>query len=82
VLTFKYVPSPQFGIRTGMWRNRFEEIWMKLVFSAQPEERPADMSSVTYLWMLVDDFVDDFNRHCHTHFCPSELVSGLPFRLI
>jgi Transposase IS4 len=82
VLTFKYVPSPQFGIRTGMCRNRFEEIWMNLVFSAQPEERPADMSSVTYRWMLVDDFVDDFNRHRRTHFRPSELVSGLPFRLI
>jgi Transposase IS4 len=26
VLTFKYIPSPQFGICTGMCHNRFEEI--------------------------------------------------------
>jgi Transposase IS4 len=79
---FKYIPSPQFRIRTGMCRNRFEEIWMNLVLSAQPEERPADMSSVTYQWMLGDHFVDGLNRHRRTHFRQSELVSGLPFRLI
>jgi Transposase IS4 len=78
VSSFKYVPSPQFGIRTGMCRNR----WMNLVYSAQPEERPADMSSVTYRWMLVNDFVDDFNCHRRTHFRPSELVSTLTFGLI
>jgi Transposase IS4 len=61
VLSFKYIPSPQFGIHTGMCRNRFEEIWMNLVFSAQLDERPPDMSMVTYQWMMVDDFVDDFN---------------------
>jgi Transposase IS4 len=48
VPTFKYIPSPQFGIQTGMCCNRFEEIWMNLVFSAQPDERPDNMSLVTY----------------------------------
>jgi Transposase IS4 len=76
VLSFKYIPSPQFGICTGMCCICFEEIWMNLVFSAQPDERPPNMSTVTYQWMLVDDFVDDFNRHRRTHFHPSEMVSG------
>jgi Transposase IS4 len=48
VSSFKYIPSPQFGIQTGMCRNRFEEIWMNLVLSAQLDKRPDDMSSVTY----------------------------------
>jgi Transposase IS4 len=81
VSTFKYIHSPQFGIRTGMCHNRFEEIWMNLVFSAQPDECPDDMSSVMYRWMLVDDFVDNFNQQRHTHFRPSELVSGWLFGL-
>jgi Transposase IS4 len=40
VSSFKYIPSPQFGIHTGMCRNCFEDIRMNLVFSEQPEERP------------------------------------------
>jgi Transposase IS4 len=40
VSTFRYIASPQFGIRTGMCRNRFKEIWMDLVFGAQSDERP------------------------------------------
>jgi Transposase IS4 len=46
VLLFKYIPSPQFGIHTGMCCNRFEEIWMNLVFSAQPDECPPNNSNV------------------------------------
>jgi hypothetical protein len=45
--SYKYIPSPQFGIRTGMCCNCFEEIWMNLVFSAQLEEHPQDRSSVS-----------------------------------
>jgi Transposase IS4 len=46
VLSFKYIPSPQFGIHTGMCHNCFEEIC--LVFSAQPDKCPPNMSTVTY----------------------------------
>jgi Transposase IS4 len=44
VLSFKYIPSPQFGIHTGMCHNRFEEIWMNLVFSEQPEAKKTYVS--------------------------------------
>jgi hypothetical protein len=48
VSMFKYIPSPQFGIHTGMCCNHSEEIWMNLVFSAQPDKHPDNMSLVTY----------------------------------
>jgi hypothetical protein len=64
------VPSLQFGIHAGMSCNCFEEIWMNLVFSAKLEECPADMPSVTYWWMLVENFVDnsiDITVHILAH---------------
>jgi hypothetical protein len=81
-LLFNDIPSPQFGIYTGMCRNCFKEIWMNLTFNVQLEEWPDAMSLVMYQWMLVEDFVDDFNQHHCTHFCASELVSAWLFSLI
>jgi hypothetical protein len=72
----RYIPAPRIGDTTGMSKNRFDEIWQCLTFSEQPDERPANMSSEAYRWMLVDDFVMDFNRHRQDNFRPSEVVSA------
>jgi hypothetical protein len=44
------------------------------LFSIQPANRPAGLSSAEYRWMLADDNVDDYNRHRIAKFRPSELV--------
>jgi Transposase IS4 len=72
----KYIPTANFA-NTGMSRDRFEEIWSLLTFSHQEPERPYGMSSAAYRWTLVDDFVDDFNRHRRARFRPSETVSAM-----
>jgi hypothetical protein len=70
----KFIPTANFAT-TGMTRDCFEEIWSVLTFSHQEPERPHGMSSAAYRWTLVDDFVDDFNRHRRARFRPSENVS-------
>jgi Transposase IS4 len=71
----KYIPTANIA-DTGMSRHRFEEIWSVLSFSHQEPERPYGMSSADYRWTLVDDFVNDFNRHRRARFRPSERVSA------
>ena len=58
----KYIPAPALG-KTEMSRPRFDDLWSCIRFSRQPEHRPAGMSSETYRWSLVQDFVDNFNKH-------------------
>jgi hypothetical protein len=58
----------------GMSRHRFDAIWGYLTFSIQQDNWPSGVSSAEYRWMLVDDFVDDYNRHRLAKFRPSELV--------
>jgi hypothetical protein len=43
-------------------------------FSKQPSQRPPGMSSETYRWKLVDDFVKHFNDHRATTFIPSSHI--------
>ena len=69
----KYVPAAALG-RTGMSRNRFDELWKHIRFSEQPDERPEGMSSETYRWKLIDDFVKNFNDHRETMFIPSSRI--------
>ena len=66
----KYQPPPDFG-KSGMSRNRFNDIWECSRWSFQPEERPPHVSSEDYRWMLVDDFVAFFNEHREKFFNPS-----------
>jgi hypothetical protein len=35
-----------------------------MVWSTQPLERPDGMSSEAYQWLLIEDFVKNFNDHC------------------
>jgi Transposase IS4 len=69
----KYIPSPNLS-GTGMTRHRFDDISGSITFSHQPPTRPSAMSSAVYRWMLVDDFVTDYNGHRRLKFRPSELV--------
>ena len=43
-------------------------------FSQQPDQRPEGMSSESYRWKLVDDFVTNFNQHRESMFVPSSLI--------
>jgi Transposase IS4 len=70
----KFLNPANLGM-TGMSRNRFEAIWIMLTFSKQEPIKPDDMSSQEYRWQLVDDFVNDYNRHRRSCFRPSERVS-------
>ena len=70
----KYIPSANFGERTGMTRDRFNDIFRYMVWSKQPAERPEGMSSETYRWMLVQDFVKNFNEHRSCFFSPGWLI--------
>ena len=69
----KYVPAPCFG-KTGITRNRFDDIWAYIRFSDQPGERPDAMSHEKYRWLLVDDFVQAFNDHREYTFVPSDYI--------
>jgi hypothetical protein len=66
----QYLPSYHFE-NTGMSRSRFEEILSAMRWSNQPEKQPEGMSSKKYRWMLVNDFVDNFNKHRANNFHPS-----------
>ena len=70
----KYEPAPNFGRRTGMSRNRFEEITRCIRYSYQHDERPDEVTSEQYRWMLVDDFITNYNNHRAECFKPSELI--------
>ena len=41
----KYIDAPAFGKKTGMSRNRFDELWRCVRWSEQPAKRPAGMST-------------------------------------
>ncbi|KAG7352288.1 transposase IS4 [Nitzschia inconspicua] len=57
----KYIPAPCFG-GTSMSRTRFDLVFRCLRFSYPPAFRPIGMAHETFRWMLVDDFVDSFNK--------------------
>ena len=70
----RFVPPPCLGETTGMSRNRFDELWRHCILSEQPAERPLDMSHEAWRWMLVDDFVNNFNDHRQAFYKPSWLI--------
>jgi hypothetical protein len=69
----KYLPAAAFG-KTGMSRNRFDDLLRYMLWNEQPEVRPNSMSSEKYRWSLVDGFVDRFNEHRASMFIPSEHI--------
>jgi Transposase IS4 len=73
IATSKYRPAPQFGL-TGMSRNRFDDLFSAIRWSYQPIVRLGDLSSEQYRWMLIDDFVTNFNDHRANYFNPSDTI--------
>ena len=69
----RYLPAYSLGA-TGISKNRFQDLFECVRFSYQPVERPQTMCSQKYRWMLVDEFVDSFNRHRGRHYKPSEMI--------
>ena len=69
----KYRPAPSFG-RTGMSRIQFDNLFSNLRFGNQPAERPPNLSSGQYRWLLVDNFINNFNKHRARNFIPSERI--------
>ena len=67
----KYVPAANLGEKTGMSRDRFETLLRLMVWSVQPPVRPEGMSHEAYRWLLVEDFVANFNEHRKQYFSPS-----------
>ena len=65
----KYLPSYDL-CATGMLRNRFDDIWYAVRWSRQPPEQPDGMSSERYRWMLVEDFVANYNDYRKRTFLP------------
>ena len=70
----KMLDAPRFGKKTGMSRNRFDELWSSICFSCQPDERMEGINSEQYRWMLVDDFVNAFNSFRAAKYFPSEKI--------
>eukprot|EP00171_Calliarthron_tuberculosum_P005610 IDg5610t1 len=69
----RLLSAPCFGTKTGMPRNRFEDIWSPWC-SASKGERAADELSEKHRWRLVDDFVEAINHHRAANFVPSDLI--------
>jgi hypothetical protein len=69
----RFHASPCFG-KTGMVRNRFDDIWSCMRFSYQPPQRPASMDHEDYRWKLVQDFVSYYNDHREEQFTPSDRI--------
>jgi hypothetical protein len=69
----KYVSAASMG-KTGMPRQRFDDLWRYMVWSEQPPDRSEGMSHEKYRWMLVDGFVEQYNRHRENDFIPSDLI--------
>ena len=67
----KYVPAANLGERTGMSRDWFEALQCCMIWSRQPAQRPEGMSHEAYRWLLVEDFVHNFNEHREQFFNPS-----------
>ena len=69
----KYIPAPKFG-STGIARDRFDDMWACFQTGNQPPERPDNLLSEAYRWLLVDGFVDRFNEHRAKFFSPSDRI--------
>jgi hypothetical protein len=69
----RFYTLPGFG-RTGMPRNRFDDIWKCMRFSYQPPERPPHLDSKDYRWKLVSNFVDLSNEHREEFFTPCDRI--------
>jgi len=71
----KYIPAIDLR-KTQMTRNRWEDIWYEFQSSRQPPDCPLDMSPEAYRWLLIEDFIANFNKHRKEMFCPGARHRG------
>ena len=70
----KYIPAPAFGAKTGMSRDRYNDLLSHIAWSFQPSVRPPEMSSEEHRWTLCQDFIDRFNEHRKAFMSPGFLI--------
>jgi hypothetical protein len=46
-----------------MSRSRFNDIWHYMRWTEQQKQRPPEISSKKYRWLLVDDFIERFSEY-------------------
>ena len=68
-----FAPPASLG-RTGMPRQRFDDLSQHAERSDQPTQRPEGMAADQHRWMLVDNFVPRFSAHRASHSNPSHLI--------
>ena len=71
----KYIPAIDLR-KTQMTRNRWEDIWYEFQSSRQPLDCPLDMSPEAYRWLLIEDFIANFNKHRKEMFCPGARIEA------
>ena len=71
----RYIEPAAFGMKTGMTRDRYDDIFSNLRFSDQPKEKPADMTEAEYRWLLIDGFIERFNDHRAARLHPSDTIT-------
>jgi Transposase IS4 len=72
---FKYEHTPpEFGTLTGMIRDRFDLLFSMIRWSFQPAEMPEGYTSEKYRWMLLDNFVHEFNEHRWDYFITTDCI--------
>ena len=57
-----------------MSRNRFDDIWSCIWFSEQPEQKPEGMNSMDYGWIILNDFINDYNGNRASNYYPSNQI--------
>jgi len=70
----KYEVAANFGKNTSFSKHRFDTLFECIRFGHQPNERPPEMSSERYRWLLCDTFVTKFNQHRAVTLVPSDLI--------
>ena len=74
----KYLPLVNLKAM-GISCNCWEDIWYAIRWSRQPSDKPPEMSSERFWWLLVDNFITNFNVHNFSTFYPGvELEADKP----
>jgi len=68
----RYMLSPAFGERTGMWRRRFDALWSSMTFSQQTGG--ADDASEKRRWQFIDYLITSINDHRASRGSPRDLM--------
>jgi len=70
----KLMPAPAFCSRTGMSRNRFDNLWSNLAFIRQPAGGPSTGGTEQFRWALINDFIHAIAQHRVDHGTPGDTL--------